>query len=131
MSLEHDPLSVTKDSLFIPPLTKYIGGEVDLLLAQINPGNYEKFYIDTPQGFLAGIIIEFKDSGASIYIYFDKATPFMDTRTVDWEIIKRERISCIEIYRDNEFITLFRDEGHINFINENSLLTCSLYVWNT
>jgi hypothetical protein len=92
MSLEHDPLSVTK---------------VDLLLAQINPGNYEKFYIDT-QRFLAGIIIEFKDSGASIYIYFDKATPFMDTRTVDWEIIKRERISCIEIYRDNEFITLFQ-----------------------
>jgi hypothetical protein len=108
MSGEHDPLSVTKDSLFLPPLTKYIGGEVDLLLAQVNPGNYEKFYIDTPQGFLTGMIIQFKESGASIYIYFERASPFIDAKTVDWEIIKKERISCIEIYRDNEFITLFQ-----------------------
>jgi hypothetical protein len=106
-NIQVHPSVKTTDSLYLPPLRKFIGKELESLLVEINPGNYNKFYIDASQGILAGIVIQFKDSGAALRIYFvndDNAS------SQDLEKVGKKRISCIEIYRDNEFVTVFTED---------------------
>ncbi|WP_143164825.1 hypothetical protein [Chryseolinea serpens] len=107
MSIKVHPSGKTTDILYLPPLRKFIGKELKSLLVEINPDNYDKFYIDVSQGIRAGIIIQFKDSGAALRIYFVNDDNGADQ---DWEKANNRWISRIEIYRDNEFVTLFTED---------------------
>ncbi len=104
MNIQVHPSVKTTDSLYLPPLTKFIGKELDSLLIEINPNNYDKFYIDASQGIPAGVIIQFKDSGAALHIYFVNED---NARSEGLENVNRKRISRIEIYRNNELVKLF------------------------
>jgi len=99
----------TTDSLYLPPLDRYLGKEVQVLLADINPDNYEKFFIGDSSESLNGIIIRFKVSGAAMYIYFipSEVHNIGNISACNWERVKKERIARIEIYNDQELVTRF------------------------
>src|SRR5258706_316631 len=75
MNIQVHPSVKTTDSLYLPPLTKFIGKELDSLLIEINPNNYDKFYIDASQGIPAGVIIQFIDD--------DQICNFLNTKILE------------------------------------------------
>jgi hypothetical protein len=98
------------DSLNLPPLNKFVGKEVDVLLGQIDPQNYEKSYIVTPQGILNGIIVRFKISEVTLHIYLANPKPYNAQSTTTAELINKDQISRIEVYNENKFVTAFNQE---------------------
>ena len=106
-----DPL---QDSLYLPPLHKFVGNEVQSLLVLIDSDNYETFYIRESKGVETGIILQFKTSGLSLHIYCTNNDPgglASDRGLSDLEKIKNQKITRIEIYNEQKFVTLF-DQGH-------------------
>lgn len=95
------------DSLNLPPLNKFIGKEAETLLGQLNPQNYEKSYIITPQGILNGIIIRFKISDVALHIYLSNQRHYTAQSTPDQESINKDHINRIEVYREDTFVTVF------------------------
>lgn len=98
------------DSLNLPPLNKFIDREVEVLLGQIDPQNYEKSYIVTPQGILSGIIVRFKISDVALHIYLSNAKPYSAHSTPDPVQVNKEKIDRIEVYHENKFVTVFNQE---------------------
>lgn len=98
------------DSLNLPPLNKFVGKEVETLLGQLDPQNYEKSYIVTPQGVLNGIIVRFKISDVTLHIYLANLKPYNSQSTPDPVLINKDQISRIEVYNENKFVTVFNQE---------------------
>jgi hypothetical protein len=93
------------DSLNLPPLNKFIGKEVDMLLGQLDPQNYEKSYIVTPQGILNGIIVRFEISGIALHIYLANPTQYNVQSSTKAGLVNRDKINRIEVYSEDKFVT--------------------------
>jgi hypothetical protein len=99
------------DSLNLPPLNKFVGREVEILLGLIDSQNYEKSYIVTPQGILSGIIMRFKLSDVALHVYLSNPKPYNSQTTPDPTVlINKDVISRIEVYNENKFVTVFNQE---------------------
>lgn len=98
------------DSLNLPPLNKFVGKEVETLLGQLDPQNYEKSYIVTPQGVLNGIIVRFKISDVALHIYLANPKPYNSQSIPDPMLVNKDQISRIEVYNENKFVTVFNQE---------------------
>ena len=98
------------DSLNLPPLNKFVGKEVEALLGLIDSQNYEKSYIVTSQGILNGVIVRFKISDIALHIYLADPKPYNAQATPDPEVVNKDRISRIEVYNENKFVTVFNQE---------------------
>ncbi len=98
------------DSLNLPPLNKFVGKEVEALLGLIDSQNYEKSYIVTSQGILNGVIVRFKISDIALHIYLADPKPYNAQATPDPEVVNKDRISRIEVYNENKFVTVFKQE---------------------
>lgn len=87
-----------------------VGKRLEKLMLKLEACGFEKYYLDEPPGRLVGAVLELKKSPLMFRVYFKRISrvePVNKNRNWNWDLIKKERISSLEVYKDGELIAKY------------------------